>query len=242
MPREFMGDVLRPSDAAGRRRRLSIVPLSIAAHGGAAIAFLIVPLTAEVELPTPMRPLADFVQAIAAPPPPAAAPPRGTIAQATRAAAPSAAPPEVAAEPPEAPAVAGPVGPVVPGAIGIPDGIADLGAVAMGARLEIPQPPPPPPPVVHRVGGKIREPRKVHDVPPVYPPFAIAARKEGTVILEALLDERGHVAQVKVLKSEPLLDAAAVEAVRRWRYTPTLLNNVPVPVLMTITVRFSLQR
>ena len=61
------------------------------------------------------------------------------------------------------------------------------------------------------------------------------------MILEALLDERGHVAQLKVLKSEPLLDGAALEAVRRWRYTPTMLNNEPVPILMTITVRFSLR-
>jgi protein TonB len=239
MAREFMGDVLRPSDAAGRRRRLSIVPLSIAAHGAAALAFLIVPLTAEVELPAPIRPLPNFVEAIAVPPPPAPAPPRGTRTAVTRAPAPTQAPPEIAAEPPDAP-VSGPVGPVVPGAIGIPNGIADVGAVAMPSQVYLPEPPPPP--AVHRVGGKIREPRKVHDVSPLYPPFALAARKEGTVILEALLDERGHVAQVRVLKSEPLLDAAAVEAVGRWRYTPTLLNNVPVPVLMTITVRFSLQR
>jgi protein TonB len=56
-----------------------------------------------------------------------------------------------------------------------------------------------------------------------------------------MLDETGRVAQLKVLRSEPLLDAAALEAVRRWRYTPTLLNNVPVPVLLTVTVRFSLR-
>jgi protein TonB len=66
-------------------------------------------------------------------------------------------------------------------------------------------------------------------------------KKEGVVILEALLDERGNVDRLKVLRSEPLLDDAAVEAVRRWRCTPTLLNGVPVPVLMMVTVRFSLR-
>ena len=93
--------------------------------------------------------------------------------------------------------------------------------------------------IEYHPGG--REPKRIVDVPPVYPAIALAARKEGVVILEAMLDETGHVAQLKVLRSEPLLDAAALEAVKRWRYTPTLLNNVPVPVLLTVTVRFSLR-
>jgi protein TonB len=87
----------------------------------------------------------------------------------------------------------------------------------------------------------IREPKKIVDVAPVYPPLAIAARKEGFVIMEATIDQHGNVVRVRVLRSEPLLDAAAVSAVERWRYTPTLLNNQPVPVLMTVTVRFSLR-
>ena len=62
------------------------------------------------------------------------------------------------------------------------------------------------------------------------------------MILEATLDEHGNVDRLKVLRSVPLLDEAALQAVRRWRYTPTLLNGRPVPVLMTITVRFSLRR
>lgn len=239
MPRDFMGDVLRSSDTEGRRRRLSIVPLSIAAHGAAALAFLIVPLAAEVELPTPIRPLASFVQAIAAPPPPAA-PPRGTESQARRAPAPAAAPDTIQPEREHPPVTGAPVGPPVLGPVGLPDGMGDVGAVRISSALVIADPPPPPPPIL-RVGGKVREPKKIHDVTPVYPAIAIAARKEGVVILEALLDERGHVAQLKVLKSEPLLDGAALEAVRRWRYTPTMLNNEPVPILMTITVRFSLR-
>jgi protein TonB len=65
---------------------------------------------------------------------------------------------------------------------------------------------------------------------------------EGVVILEAVLDENGNVKSVRVLTSKPLLDDAAIRAVRQWRYTPTLLNGIPVPVLMTITVNFQLSR
>jgi protein TonB len=62
------------------------------------------------------------------------------------------------------------------------------------------------------------------------------------VILEAIISERGTIEHVRVLRSSPLLDAAAIDAVRGWRYTPTLLNGQPVQVLMTITVHFSLHR
>jgi protein TonB len=81
----------------------------------------------------------------------------------------------------------------------------------------------------------------VVDVAPVYPPLARAARVEGIVILEAVIDEDGSVRDVRVLRSVQLLDAAASEAVRQWRFTPTLLNGQPVPVVMTITVAFKLR-
>ena len=64
---------------------------------------------------------------------------------------------------------------------------------------------------------------------------------QGVVILEAVINERGTIERVRVLKSVPLLDGAAIAAVKDWRYTPTLLNGVPVSVLMTITVNFTLQ-
>ena len=76
--------------------------------------------------------------------------------------------------------------------------------------------------------------------PPVYPEVARAAKIEGIVILEATIDERGVVTDARVLRSVPLLDAAALTALKQWRYTPTLLNGVPVRVLMTVTFRFSL--
>ena len=95
-------------------------------------------------------------------------------------------------------------------------------------------------PRAYRPGGDIREPRKVRDVPAVYPEVARAAKIQGIVILEATIDERGVVTDARVLRSVPILDAAALTALRQWRYTPTLLNGVPVRVLMTVTFRFSL--
>ena len=68
--------------------------------------------------------------------------------------------------------------------------------------------------------------------------MALSARVSGVVILEATSSEDGRVREVRVLKSYPLLDQAAVDAVRQWRYTPTLLNGRPVEVSTEITVRF----
>ena len=92
-----------------------------------------------------------------------------------------------------------------------------------------------------RVGLGIREPRRIAGAPPEYPTFARNSRVQGVVILEAVINERGAIERVKVLKSVPLLDAAAIAAVKEWRYTPTLLNGVPISVLMTITMNFTLQ-
>lgn len=92
-----------------------------------------------------------------------------------------------------------------------------------------------------RVGGNIRVPAKIHDVRPVYPDEALKARITGLVILEAVIGVNGAVTDARVLKSIPVLDAAAVDAVRQWRFEPTLLNGAAVPVIMTVTVNFSLQ-
>ena len=75
---------------------------------------------------------------------------------------------------------------------------------------------------------------------PVYPAEAQAAKVQGIVIMEATIGADGRVTDAKVLRSVPLLDQAAVDAVRQWEYTPTLLNGAPVPVIMTVTVTFNL--
>ena len=104
-----------------------------------------------------------------------------------------------------------------------------------------PPPPPPPPPAPVRVGGQIRAPQKIKDVRPVYPAIAQSARVQGIVIIEATIGPNGQVQEAKVLRSIPLLDAAALDAVKQWQFTPTMLNGVPVPVIMTVTVNFTLQ-
>jgi len=108
--------------------------------------------------------------------------------------------------------------------------------------------PPPPPPIpslpkepVH-VGGRIQAPTRLVHVNPIYPPIPLAARKEGLVILEALIAEDGTVRDVKVLRRAPLFEESAIAAVRQWRFSPTLLNGEPVPVVMTVTVGFTLER
>ena len=116
---------------------------------------------------------------------------------------------------------------------GVPGGV--VGGVVGG----LPQAPPPQ--VAIRVGGLIKAPAKLKHVDPVYPELARVARVQGVVIVECLISPQGKVTDVKVLRSIPLLDQAAVDAVRQWTYTPTLLNAVPVPVIMTVTVTFNLK-
>lgn len=92
-----------------------------------------------------------------------------------------------------------------------------------------------------RVGGDIQAPRRTREVPPRYPPDAESAGVQGEVMVEAVIDATGRVGQATVVRSIPLLDEAALEAVRQWEYEPAIVNGVPVPVVMTVTVRFTLR-
>jgi len=89
-----------------------------------------------------------------------------------------------------------------------------------------------------RVGGNVQESKLVHRVEPVYPPEATAARVSGVVILQVTVNEAGDVSAARVLRGHPLLDGAALEAVRQWRYSPTLLNGEPVPVIASVSIAF----
>ena len=119
-------------------------------------------------------------------------------------------------------------------------------------------PPPPPPPSQSagfgepfdqtsarltpvRVGGPIRTPTKTRHVSPAYPVEAQGARVQGVVILEAIIGSDGNVANARVLRSIPILDAAALSAVSQWQFTPTHVDGQPVPIVMTVTVNFTLQ-
>jgi TonB family protein len=90
-----------------------------------------------------------------------------------------------------------------------------------------------------RVGGQVRPPIRIKEVAPVYPAVAQSARVTGDVVIEATVDEEGNVADARVVKSVPLLDQAALDAVKQWQYRPSLLNGVPTPVVLTVTVKFT---
>lgn len=93
-----------------------------------------------------------------------------------------------------------------------------------------------------RVGGNIRVPRKTLDVKPVYPVAMREAGREGVVPIEAIIGKDGTVITVRVTSAQvhPDFAIAAVDAVRQWRFTPTLLNGAPVEVVMTVKVAFNL--
>ena len=92
---------------------------------------------------------------------------------------------------------------------------------------------------VYRVGDAVKPPARLDR--PVYPPEAQDLKVQGVVILEARIERDGTVGRARVLRSIPMLDDAALEAVKQWEFTPTLLNGAPVPIMMTVTVNFTLQ-
>src|SRR6185437_879354 len=98
--------------------------------------------------------------------------------------------------------------------------------------------PAPKPAAPVRIGGNISTPALVKRVEPVYPDLALMAKVGGMVILEAVVNTDGTVESVKVLRSVKFLDNAAVEAVKQWRYSPLILNGVPTPFILTVTLNF----
>jgi protein TonB len=219
--------------------RWFMLPVSAAAHIAAFLLTLIVPLATGVEAPTPW-PVAGIREFIAVTPVPPSPMLRAVSAVANISRAAPTSPPDHIENTPVAPAM----GPVVEGlgddvgaVVGAPGGLSTEAAPLL---VLPPHPPAPETPKAYRPGGAIREPRKIQDAAPLYPEIARAAHIQGLVILEARIDERGFVTGARVLRSVPLLDGAALAALKQWRYTPTLLNGIPVRVLMTVTFRFSL--
>ena len=103
-------------------------------------------------------------------------------------------------------------------------------------------PPPPKQQSRIRVGGNVTAARVLNRVNPVYPPLARQTRISGTVRLHAIIAKDGTVQQLEVMSGHPLLVQAALDAVRQWRYQPTLLNGEPVEVDTTVDVIFSLNQ
>lgn len=240
MPRDIFGDVSKPRVEIGSRSRYTL-PVSIAIHALLVAIVVVTPLMAPSFLPTPPS---VFIFAAPAPAPPPPPPPPGAPVEPARtanvaenpAAAPTVAP---SALPDERSAPASPSGVGVGGGV---EGGVDLPGMPVADVVAIPDPPPPPAPIEPiRPGGNVREPVKVRHVPPIYPRIAQDTGVGGVVILEAVIDVDGSVRDVRVLRSVALLDQAAIDAVRKWRFTPTLLNGVPVPIVMTVTVNFTLK-
>lgn len=181
------------------------------------------------------------------PPPPPAAPvkvvkPVARLMQAGKLMSPRAIPKEVnIIKEQEMPPDMGAVGVVggVPG--GVPGGQAGgvLGGILGGVGSNLP-PPPKEGPKRIRVGGQVQTAKLVNKVTPLYPPLAKQARIQGTVRLQAVIAKDGSIVELQVLSGHPLLQQAALDAVRQWRYHPTLLNGEPVEVVTTVDVIFTL--
>ena len=91
-----------------------------------------------------------------------------------------------------------------------------------------------------RLGGQVQAAKLISQPQPIYPALARQARIQGTVVLHAIIGKDGHVNELQVISGHPLLIQAALDAVKQWRYQPTLLNDQPVEVDTTISVIFVL--
>ena len=142
---------------------------------------------------------------------------------------------------------AGPSGPSVPGFFTGPTYERGTGGIP---AIPPPQPPPAKPtpkltptqtgPV--KVGGNVRPPQLLQQIKPPYPRLAVTTRIQGTVKIEAIISRDGFVRDARVVSGHPLLVAAALDAVRQWRYRPTILNEEPVEVALVLDVNFTLAR
>jgi len=257
-----MFEVIVDGHRNSTRRDLAPLVISWGLHALALGAVVLVPLLVATDrLPAVPNETLTYVAVVAAPPPPPPPPAASAPAPATKsvsprpAPTPRPAPPVPVVAPSQLPPLVaslddeegahdfdgvGGLAGGVPG--GVPGGV--VGGV-VGGLVEVPLPPPPPPappapraPV--RTGGQIQAPALVKRVPPVYPPLAVNAHVQGVVILEATVGRDGRVEDVAVLRSLPLLDRAAIDAVRQWVYAPLLLNGQAERFILTVTVSFSL--
>jgi protein TonB len=237
MPRDlFAAD---SSSAVSPSRRSSLLVASAVAHAALIVLLLLVTILVPGVLPRPHAagldwdPTAGIVSLVDVPlppPPPRVATPH--VAPPTPDAVPLEAPRGLSAD---APSIADPA-----------PGPGELSGREFGTELAVAAPPQAPPvqpltprtPV--RVFAGVSAPTKLQDAAPVYPVVARTTGVQGLVIIEATIDAAGNVVATKVLRSVPLLDAAAVDEVRQWKYAPARLNGEPIPVLITVTVNFVL--
>jgi periplasmic protein TonB len=233
MPGIMFQDVVCPRTRSNRK--WFTLPLSFVVHTLVLAVLLAIPVIATDVLPTPraiMEFVTPYVPVIPTIPPPSR-PAAQTPAASRTAGAPVVAPDTIGVE-------SGVI--FQPGTVdttGIESIIGGLDVGQIGVDVPPPAPAARPEPLV--VGGNIKPPARTKYVAPEYPGIALAARVEGVVIIEAIIGADGTVEHARVLRSKPLLDEAALAAVRAWEYTPTLLNGRPMPVIMTVTVQFRLK-
>jgi len=245
MPRDLFAD---PTTDRPAPRTSRLIPISIALHGIVVAAVVVVPLLAVGEPP----PVGDQLSVVLVAEPPL---PGVELVPAPR-------PPRRASVQREVTRPPGPQRPAVN--ITTPDGIAreteiDPGLPewlpARGRSLGIGELPAgrgndadsavkaaaPSGPI--RAGGEVERPRKLRHVAPEYPVIALRANVQGVVVIDAVIGPDGYVRETIVRRSDsPLLESAALAAVRQWAYTPTRLNGVPTAVIMSVEVRFTLRR
>jgi periplasmic protein TonB len=235
---------------AGREKHLpshATVPLVLSTCAQATVVALVLllPLLYVTERLPEVPTMMAFVAAMPTPPPPppVAAKPKSDRPKADAAPAQNqfVAPLEAPASISELPDDEG-FGVGVPG--GVEGGLAE--GVVGGVVGGLPEAPPPPPPAPApkapvRIGGQIKPPQLLKRIEPEYPPLAVAAQVQGVVILEATVNEEGAVMDVRLLRAvHPLLDREAERVLRQWRYSPVVLNDIPVPFVLTVTLSFSL--
>jgi len=223
------------------------VTLSVLVQTGIVIIMILIPLIYTEALPKQL--LTTFLVAPAPPPPPpppAAAvkivKPVARIIQQGKMMSPTVIPKKVnIIKEEEMPPDVGAVGVVggVPG--GVPGGSAGgvLGGIIGGVGSNLP-PPPKSAPARVRVGGNVQAASLVRQVMPLYPAIAKTAHVSGTVMLHAIISKDGSVESLEYVSGPQLLMKSAMDAVRQWRYKPTMLNGEPVEVDTTISVVFTL--
>lgn len=241
-------DLVESSVIRKKTNKSWTVTLSFIIQGIVVFVFVLIPLIYTEALPKQL--LTTFLVAPAPPPPPpppAAAAPRivkpvARLIQAGKMMAPTVIPKKVEMiKEEEMPPDVGAVGVVG----GVPGGIAGgsaggvLGGIIGGTGGGMPPPPKPTQQRV-RIGGNVQAAKMVRQIQPLYPQIAKTAHVQGTVMLHAIIAKDGSVQELQYVSGPALLMRSAMDAVRQWKYQPTLLNGEPVEVDTTISVVFTL--
>ncbi len=241
-------DLVESSVIRKKTNKSWTVTLSFIIQGIVVVVFILIPLIYTEALPKQL--LTTFLVAPAPPPPPpppAAAvqrivKPVARLIQSGKMMAPTVIPKKVEMiKEEEMPPDVGAVGVVG----GVPGGIAGgsaggvLGGIIGGSGGGMPPPPKPTQQRV-RIGGNVQAAKMIRQIQPVYPQIAKTAHVQGTVILHAIIAKDGTVQELQYISGPALLMRSAMDAVRQWKYQPTLLNGEPVEVDTTISVVFTL--